>query len=109
VKKYLLTILIFSLCFGTFDFALAQTEQTITGQGIETLKKTLNEVLVIWQGAHQKVMKYWRNNILPKISQWFEKKKPVIKEDFEKEKKQLKKEIKKTFSELWQWVKDLIR
>lgn len=91
------------------QISLGEKEKTITGEITEIFKENLNKAFVIWKEMHQKVMKYWRENILPKIREWFERKKPVIKEEFEKEKKQLKRETKRTFSELWKWVKDLIR
>lgn len=119
MKKYLLIFLISLICFSSLSpvFAQISLEQIPLGgeekitikQGMETLKKTLREVLVIWKGVHQQAMEYWRENVLPRIQQWFEEKKPIIKKEFEEEKKELKKGLRKTFSKFWNWVKDLFK
>ncbi|MBZ9572986.1 hypothetical protein KJA17_02300 [Patescibacteria group bacterium] len=119
MSKCLFLIIIFLICFGFYSSVVAQTpfqeiplgeeEKTMIGEGIEILKKTLKEVLAIWKQVHQQITKYWKENILPKIQAWYERKKPEIKEQFEKEKEELTKEIKQTFSNFWQWLKDLIK
>lgn len=119
MKKYLLIFLISLICFSSYNSVVAQTpfqeislegeEKTMVKEGMETLKKTLREALTIWKGLHQQVMKYWGENVLPRIQQWFEEKKPIIKKEFEEEKKELKKGLRKTSSKFWEWLKDLFR
>lgn len=119
MKKYLLIFLISLICFSSLSPVFAQIsleqiplgkeEKTMVKQGVETLKKTLRGVLAAWKETHQRVTEYWRENVLSRIQQWFEEKKPIIKKEFEEEKEELKKGLKQTFSNFWQWLKDLIK
>jgi len=127
MSKYLSVIIILGICFGTFNLGLTQTSlaqnsSDLTQEGddltmvkkgvgnwVETLKNTLKEGLAIWQRFHQKVVDYWKGNILPKLQRWYEKKKPELEEEFKKEIKEMKEDIGKIFSNSWQWLKDLIK
>ncbi len=117
MKKYFISpTIIFLIFFSCFSPLIAQAQtspqledKTMIRQGIEILKNTLKEVLVIWKKAHQVASKWWGENILPKIKKWFEEKKPIIEKEFKEERKELTKELGKTFSNSWNWFKNLLK
>ena len=75
------------------------------------------DVLPVWE----KMLNFWENNILPKITSWFkkeieprikqefEKRKPILEQEFEKEKQEIKEELPKVSKSLWERFKELIK
>ena len=112
--KIPLSVLIISvLLFYSFSLVLAQenTFGNFSRTFIQTLKESLRQAFEIWQSIHQKILNYWKGDLLPKIQNWIKreisKREPIIREQIQKEKTQIKKEIKELYIKTWQWLKDI--
>jgi len=113
LKIPLSVLVISTLLFYSFSFVLAQenTFSNLSGTFIQTLKESLKEAFQIWKSAHQKILNYWKGDLLPKIQNWIKreisKREPIIREQIQEEKTQIKEEIKGLYKKTWQWLKDL--
>ena len=113
--KILLFVLIISvLLFYSFSSVLAQesTFDNLSETFIEPLKESLRQAFEIWRSVHQKILNYWKGDLLPKIQNWIKreisKREPIIREQIREEKSQVKEEIEELYLKTWQWLKNLI-
>ena len=106
-------LIISVLLFYSFSSALAQenTFSNFSGTFIQPLKESLRQAFEIWQSIHQKILNYWKGDLLPKIQNWIKreisKREPIIREQIKEEKSQVKEEIKELYKKTGQWLKDL--
>jgi len=107
-------LIIFILLFYSFSLALAQesTFGNFSRTSIQALKESFRQAFQIWQSVHQKILNYWKGDLLPKIQNWIKReisrREPIIRKQIQEEKSQVKEEIKELYSKTWQWFKNLI-
>jgi hypothetical protein len=113
--KILFSVLIISVfLFYSFSLVLAQesTFDNLSRTFIQSLKESLRQAFEIWRSVHQKILNYWKGNLLPKIQNWIKteisKREPIIRKQIQEEKSQVKEEIKELYTKTWQWLKNLI-
>lgn len=118
MNKYLILIIIFLICFGTYSSLMAQdfpqSEDFPQLEDFSQLKERtiFKKIIEIAENIQQKVANWWEEKAPPKIKDWWEREKSLIKEEFEKEMKEMKEDLKnnvlKLVSKYWQSLKELI-
>ena len=113
LKIPLFVLIISTLVFYSFSSVLAQenTFSNFSGTFIQILKESLRQAFEIWQSIHQKILNYWKRDLLPKIQNWIKreisKRGPIIRKQIQEEKSQVKEEIKELYIKTWQWLKNI--
>lgn len=110
MKNYLslilITIIVFVFIFGYQVNTKAQEETLPEKDGI------FSKILEKWKKVHTSISTWWKNSILPSISNWLKNKWEFIEKEIEKEKEEIKKDLEERFSgyisNLWQNLKKIL-
>lgn len=123
MKKYLLFFAIFFLVTFAAAFATVSAQEPLENPDIpdplehykvkEEMKGILQKLFDLWKPINERGVKWWEEQLKPKLQQWWGERKEDIKQGLQEEKEELKESIKegirKTFSKLWEKIKEIFK